>query len=319
MQRTLLWTALIIAAIVGGSYSLYVWLSPEPLPEQLLYGNGHVEGIEIQVAAEVQGRVLESNLVEGIVVRAGDLLITIDDADLRIQIVRAEAELEAVRHQMESASLNLEVWQHHMSVAESDRQRYRDLQSDGTVTPQRLEQAEVAWQEARGNIGAYRAEVEALEHSIEAGLATIQLLANRLERTGVIAPVSGTVLVRAVEAGEYVQTGQTIAVIVDLTDIELKVYVPESDIGKVTLGTEARIGVDAFPERFFDGAVKRVDQQAQFTPHDIHMPEERVRTVFGVTLSVDNDDGILKPGMPADAWLLWDTSIGWPDRLFVPE
>ncbi len=80
----------------------------------------------------------------------------------------------------------------------------------------------------------------------------------------------------------------------------------------------ARVKVDAFADRFFEARVARVDQRAQFTPRDIHMPEERVRMVFGVTLALENPQGVLKPGMPADAWILWKSGAAWPDRLFVP-
>ena len=61
----------------------------------------------------------------------------------------------------------------------------------------------------------------------------------------------------------------------------------------------------------------RVDSQAQFTPRDIHMPDERVRLVFGVTLALENEDGRLKPGMPADAWIRID-DVAWPERLPIP-
>ena len=101
--------------------------------------------------------------------------------------------------------------------------------------------------------------------------------------------------------------------------MDLRVFIPERDIGKVALGDPARVRVDAFPDRLFDASITRVDQRAQFTPRDIHMPEERVRLVFGVTLDLANPDGILKPGMPADAWILWRDDTPWPERLMVPR
>jgi HlyD family secretion protein len=100
--------------------------------------------------------------------------------------------------------------------------------------------------------------------------------------------------------------------------MDLKVFIPEKDIGKVELADPARVRVDAFPDRLFEASVARVDQRAQFTPRDIHMPEERVRLVFGVTLGLENP-GILKPGMPAAAWILWQEDAPWPERLIVPR
>lgn len=107
--------------------------------------------------------------------------------------------------------------------------------------------------------------------------------------------------------------------LVRLSQIELKIYLPESLIGKVKLDAPARVRVDAFPKRLFDARIERVDQEAQFTPRDIHMPQERTRMVFGVTLAVDNRERLLKPGMPADAWILWQPRAGWPAHLFVPQ
>ena len=147
----------------------------------------------------------------------------------------------------------------------------------------------------------------------------LRLIEVRLAKTEIRAPIDGTVLVKGVEPGEYVAPGQVVAVVVDMTQLELKVYIPERDIGKVTLGAPARVWVDAFTDRYFDGEVSKVDQEAQFTPKDVHLPEERTRMVFGVTLRVDNPGGYLKPGMPADAWIRWRDDVPWPDDLPVPQ
>jgi HlyD family secretion protein len=100
--------------------------------------------------------------------------------------------------------------------------------------------------------------------------------------------------------------------------LELKVFIPEADIGRIKLGDQARVKTSAFPDRFYGARVSRVDQQAQFTPRDIHMPEERTRMVFGITLDVANPTGELKPGMPVDAWIRWKDGVGWPDKLVIP-
>jgi len=126
------------------------------------------------------------------------------------------------------------------------------------------------------------------------------------------------VLVKAIEPGELVQPGQTLALLVDLTNLELTVYIPENELGKIKLGDPARVRVDAFPERYFEARIKRIDQRAQFTPREVHMPEERVRMVFGVTLAIANPDGVLKPGMPADAWIRWQPDLAWPEPLWIP-
>ncbi len=96
-------------------------------------------------------------------------------------------------------------------------------------------------------------------------------------------------------------------------------YVPGRDLGLIRLGNAARVRVDAFPERHFESRVIRIDDYAQFTPRDIHVPEERTRMVYGITLGLDNAGRQLKPGMPADAWIRWDATKDWPISLPVPR
>lgn len=319
MQRSWAWTVLALAIIVGGSYGLYEWLRPRPLPPQILYANGHIEGTEVRVAAEVDGRVIKSELAEGKVVALGSVLVQLDDTELKLQLAKVRAEIESLRSERERTERDLEVWRHHQRIANTDLARYRELKETGATTAQRLEQAENNAKEASGRAAALEAQVGAIDARILAARRNLDFVQYRLEKTHVIAPIKGTILAKAAEVGEYVQHGRTVAVLVDLSEVDLKVFLPEKDIGKLKLNAAARVRVDAFPERLFSGRVARIDQRAQFTPRDIHMPEERTRMVFGVKLSLENPDRLLKPGMPADAWILWHSEAGWPEYLYVPQ
>lgn len=318
MRMTWIWTAFALVAVAGGSYGLYLYLRPAPLPAQLLYGNGHIEGTEVRVSAEVAGRILESTLIEGAGVAKGDLLIRIDDTDLALERARKTAEIAAIERERKQVEVELATWRHHLRTAESDLVRYRQLQERGTVPPQRLEQAEDAFRDAGGRVAVLEAQLGEFDARLQAARKTVALIEYKIEKTEITSPIDGTILVKVVEPGEFVQPGQIVAVLVDLSRMELKVFIPEKHIGKVKLGDSARVQVDAFPDRWFESTVARVDQKAQFTPRDIHLPEERVRMVFGVILALSNPDGYLKPGMPADAWILWQPDAGWPARLPVP-
>ena len=310
---------MLLLALSAGSYGLYWYLQPEPLAESVLYGNGHIEGTEIKVAAEVAGRVLQIQMTEGEAVRSGYPLVRIDDTDFRIRLAQARAEETALQNEKTRLLEELRTVRHHVETAQNDVARYRELKNKGTIPPQRLEQAENAFEEAKGRQSSIDARLTETEAHIDAATQGIRLIQSQLDKTTIGAPIDGTVLVKAVEQGEYIAPGQTAAVLVDLTRLELTVFIPERDIGKVKLGNPARVMIDAFPLRYFDASVSRIDQSAQFTPREIHMPEERVRMVFGVTLSLLNLDGLLKPGMPADSWILWKESVDWPDSLVVPK
>jgi len=319
MKKTWIVTPVLLLALAAGSYGLYRYLQPEPLAEGVLYGNGHIEGTEIKVAAEVAGRVVQIRLTEGETVRSGDPLVRIDDTDLRIRLAQGQAEEAALRQEKARIENELRTVLHHVETSQSDLARYRELKNKGTIPPQRLEQAENAFEEAKGRQTSIDARLIETEAHIDAARQGIRLIQSQLDKTIIGAPLDGTVLVKAVEQGEYIAPGQTAAVLVDLTRLELTVFIPERDIGKVKLGNPARVMIDAFPQRYFEASVSRIDQRAQFTPREIHMPEERIRMVFGVTLSLSNLDGRLKPGMPADSWILWQDSAVWPDSLVVPK
>lgn len=318
MNKTWMLTALVLVVIAGGSYGLFSYLSPRPLPTQLLYANGHIEGTEVRLAAEVPGQVVSSNLVEGRSVQKGDVLLEIDSTELTLEKERVDAQIAALAAQRRRAQSELDTANHHQTTANRELDRVRELKNRGTATPQQLDAAENAFEEAQGHVNELAAEIAAVDAQTEAARRQMETIEYRISKTRLTAPADGTVLVKGLEQGEYAQPGQTAAVLVNLARMDLRVFIPESDLAKIKLGDQARIRVDAFPDRLFDARVARVDESAQFTPRDIHMPDERVRTVFGVVLRVDNPEGELKPGMPADAWILWQPDAGWPQHLFVP-
>jgi HlyD family secretion protein len=143
------------------------------------------------------------------------------------------------------------------------------------------------------------------EADLEAAQATLEVVRTQLAETRVLSPLDGVVLLRLVEEGEVVQPGQPLLIVIDPQELFLKVYVSEEDIGKVRLGSPVRVKVDGFPGRAFEGFVSEVAQRAEFTPRDIHMPEERTQLVFAVKVRIRETEGILKPGMLADAEIHW--------------
>jgi HlyD family secretion protein len=102
-----------------------------------------------------------------------------------------------------------------------------------------------------------------------------------------------------------VSPGSPIFVMVDMSRLYLKVYIPEPDIPKLKLGDEAEIQVDAFPGRTFRARISKIYDQAEFTPKNVETKEERVKLVFGVELAFVSGEGVLKPGMPADCVIRW--------------
>ncbi|WP_084612657.1 HlyD family secretion protein [Pseudogulbenkiania sp. MAI-1] len=145
----------------------------------------------------------------------------------------------------------------------------------------------------------------------DAARARVAQIEAQLADTRILAPVDATVMAKLVEPGELVAPGRPLATLTNLKDLYVRVFVPERDIGKIRLGNPARISVDAFRGRAFSGKVTEIAQQAEFTPKDVHMQDEREKLVFGVKVAIDNPDGLLKPGMFADAKIKVDPNAAW--------
>lgn len=138
---------------------------------------------------------------------------------------------------------------------------------------------------------------------VAAAEAARDAAAARLAKTTLASPLDGVVLLRAVEPGETVSPAVPLLRIADLSRMTLTVYVPLERIGQVRVGQPAQVSVDAYPGRVFGGVVTAIASQAEFTPKNILATGERSQAVFAVTIALAgaNDDGALKPGMPADA------------------
>ena len=131
----------------------------------------------------------------------------------------------------------------------------------------------------------------------EASLALVQAQIAKLE---VHAPMDGVILTRNVEPGEFVQPGAAALTIGDLSDLTITVYVPENRYGEISLGQTAEVTVDSFPGVTFTATVIQIANKAEFTPRNVQTVEGRSATMFAIKLSVQDAEGRLKPGMPAD-------------------
>ena len=157
-----------------------------------------------------------------------------------------------------------------------------------------------------------RAERDALERQRRQAEAQLEEQRSLVADFSVKSPIAGRILTRTVELGERVDAGSPLFTLVDPDRLYVKIYVPEPSIGRVALGQEARIYVDAYQDRVFSATVTKVAQEAEFTPKNVETREERVKLVFAVEVSLaENPGGLLKPGMPADAVVRWQPEAPW--------
>ena len=131
--------------------------------------------------------------------------------------------------------------------------------------------------------------------------AAITMARARLAEATIVAPIDGVVLRKNLEAGETANPGVPIVTLLDTGNIWLRAYVPETEIGRVRVGQPAALTIDAYPGRRFPGVISEISSEAEFTPKNVQTKKERVNLVFRMKIAVKNADGVLKPGMPADA------------------
>lgn len=260
---------------------------------------------------------------------------THDTHRAREAIMRAEAEVKAAEADLSQERSN---YQRNKSLLEKgfispsyfDQVKARLDISEAKVDAARKarEEAEAAFersgvgkdevqvrQKEMQRLGYERARLEAVRDGVrgqmQSARAKVKEIEALLEDNKLTAPINGTVINRLAEPGELVAPGRPIVTLIDLSDIYVRVFVAEKEIGRIRLGNPARIAVDAFPGKRFSGQVSEISQQAEFTPKEVHMKDEREKQVFGVKVKIDNPDGYLKPGMPADVKIKWREEAAW--------
>lgn len=147
-------------------------------------------------------------------------------------------------------------------------------------------------------------EVAAATAQVEAASAALEVSEIQLAYTKLSSPFDGIMVSRNIEPGEIVAPGQEVFSISDLSRVDLKIFVGESEIGKIRPGQKARVKIDTFPSKSYTGSVSFISPEGEFTPKIIQTQKERVKLVYLVKIAIPNPDLELKTGMPADAWLL---------------
>lgn len=153
---------------------------------------------------------------------------------------------------------------------------------------------------AQGTLDQAQAALDQTQKAVAQAQANLGLLDAQAAKLTVYAPMNGVVLQRNVDPGEFVQPGGAAMTMADLKELTITVYVPEDRYGEISLGQSASVSVDSFPGETFTAKVSYISDQAEFTPRNVQTAEGRSATVYAVKLKVNDPEGKLKLGMPAD-------------------
>ncbi len=253
---------------------------------QLPVLSGTVEAVAIDLAFKSGGRVESISIDEGQSVSLGDTVAELSHDEILAQIRQADDQIEAAKAQQRSMVVEKE-------AARRNLGKVINLIPTGAATSGQKEDLE-------DKIRGLDAAIDAASSSVKAARSRADYLRAVFENEFIIAPAGGTVISRLAEPGEVLSPGQKIITIADLDNLEIRVYLPETLLGKVRLGQNALINIDSHPGETFDGVVTRISDKAEFTPKNIQTKQERIKTVYGITIGSSGHNGILKPGMPCD-------------------
>lgn len=284
---------------------------------------GTVEVTKYAVTSRIPGYIRNLTLKEGANVQAGDLICLIERDDLKAQVAEAEAALaqaEAALADAESGSRSQEVLMAESRVksaefvkrqALEDFRRYEELAAQNAISQQQLDAArthyEVAEQELKAAREAYDLtqagsrpdQIAARRADVARKQALVESSKTLAADTEIKAPAAGTIISKNFENNEFVPAGVPILTIADLGDCWVRVYVPTEELPKIHVGQQVKIYVDGLAQARA-GHVDEIAEQAEFTPRQSITKRERANLVFRIKIRIDNEDGVMKPGMPAD-------------------
>lgn len=339
---------IVLLAVAAAGYYAWTTLRGNGDAEGFASGNGRVEATEIDVATKLAGRVADVLVAEGEFVKAGQplarmevqgLLAQRDEARARQQQAWhavAGAEAQVALRESERQAVQALVTQRESEVDAATRRlaRSETLAKEGASSGQELDDdrarvrsAEAALAATRAQvkaaaaaITAARAQVTASRSAVSAADASVARIETELADSELKAPRDGRVQYRVVQPGEVIGSGGKVLNLVDLSDVYMTFFLPETVAGRVALGAEVHIVLDAAPQFVIPAKVSFVASTAQFTPKTVETASERQKLMFRVRAQIDRDLLLrypqqVKTGLPGVAWVKVDAQATWPDRL----
>lgn len=286
---------------------------------------GTIEATQVDVSVKITGRILERLVKEGDRVTRGQVLVRLDDSELAADVRRQDAALRSAQatlrdlqkgarpQEIEDARAAVSSAEATRTMTEREYQRNDQLYTKNLIAAQDVDRARQAYEVAKAQersarerlalvlAGSRPDQIDAARWQVTQAESALAQVQSRLREAVVVSPIDGVVLRKNLEAGETANPGVPILTLVNPKDVWLRAYVPETEVGRLKVGDTAALRVDAFPNRVFTGRLIEIGSEAEFTPRNVQTKKERVTLVFRIKIQIDNPDGLLKPGLPADA------------------
>ena len=315
LQKLLVLAAVVIVAVVA-----YMALRPADTPAGFASGNGRLEATEVDVSTKMAGRVADIQPKEGDPVARGQILARLDLADLQAQSRESVAQVAQAEAGGGEARAAIARYEADLKLAKANLERTRQLVAKNFISADRLDRDASAVQVAASALAGARSRIGQADAAAGAARARVERMEALLADGSLKAPVAGRVLYRLAEPGEVLGAGGKLLTLLDLSDVYMTLYLPTELVGRLAMGDEARIFLDAQPDAAIPARVAFVADRAQFTPREVETRTEREKLMFRVKVRVDPawlaaNGARVKPGMPGVAWVRLDAGRPWPQKL----
>lgn len=314
--------AVIALTAAAGGWAIWTLRNADQLPAGIFRTNGRIEANQVDIATKLAGRIIAIVPREGDMVEAGSVVARLDAAEIEAQIRQAKAELMRARQTLVATEAVVASREAERAYADQELRRTAALAQKGYASQERLDQRRQQLATANAALRAARAQVDEARAAIAAAEAQVDRLATLLDDTVIRSPVRGRVQYRLIEPGAVLGAGGRIATVLDLADVSMTVFLPAREAGRLAIGDEARVVLDAAPEYVFPATVSFVASEAQFTPKTVETAAEREKLVFRVKLQGPPEilklhEEHVKSGLRGVAYVRVDRAAVFPPSLAV--
>ena len=323
MSRRVILIIVAVVALGGGTLAWFVFRKPG-LPPGFAGANGRLEAKQVDIATKYQGRIKEVLADEGDNVDAGQVVAKMDTEPLEAQLRSDEAKIKEAQDNRRTALAEVAAKQAEFNYSGKQYKRSKELVVRGAVSEQEADVDLARSETARAALLGSQAQAVRTQSAIDAATADAERVKAEIDDSVLKAPIRGRVQHRLAEPGEVLPAGGKVLALVDLSDVYMYLFLPEAVAGKVALGAESRIVLDAAPDYPIRAVVSFVSPQAQFTPKTVETAEERHNLTFRVKLQLDKErlrqyEPFVKVGIPGMGYVRLDGNSAWPETLQVKQ
>lgn len=264
---------------------------------------GNFEATEITVSSESNGKIEFLNVEEGAQLIKGSLVGLIDTLQLHYNREQLKASIETVQSKSTSVLSQINVLNEQLKTAKIEQTRIQNMYNENAATKRQIDEIDGKVKVIEKQISSVQTQNAPILNEIKSIKVQIEKLDDQIKKSKITNPVDGTVLTKYAEPSEITAFGKPLYKIANLNEMELRVYVTETQLAQIKIGQKVTVAIDADNDtKKYEGNITWISAQAEFTPKVIQTKEERANLVYAVKVAVKND-GSLKIGMPAEVWL----------------